>query len=152
MLRLNPCSTDHGPRPKRGWRKTIRCRSSVLWEQQYYGQFFEYKHNRQNGLITFYRVDDRSHRGDGVSFLIQCSGAICVLHSFNFQVNLLPALLLGGLLLLGLPLLLSLFPGNVFPYLYFVLSEVDSEKSHGYGSLLIRWLPPYQLSHKSFNL
>jgi len=29
----------------------------------------------------------------------------------NITVNLLPALLLGGLLLLGLPLLLSLFPG-----------------------------------------
>ena len=56
-----------------------------------------------------------------MSFLIQCSGAICVPHSFNFQVNLLPALLLGGLLLLGLPLLLSLFPGNVFPYLYVVI-------------------------------
>ena len=89
----------------------------------------QYKHNRQNGLITF-----RSHRKDGGSFLIQCSGSISVLPSFNSQVNLLPALLLGGLLLLGLPLLLSLFPGIVFPCLYFVLSEVDSEKSYGYRS------------------
>ena len=30
----------------------------------------------------------------------------------DFQVNLLPLLLLGGLLLLGLPLLLALVPGD----------------------------------------
>ena len=93
-----------------------------------------------------YFLQSRSHRNDGGSLLFQCCGPISALNSFNSQVNLLPALLLGGLLLLGLPLLLSLFPGNVFPYLYFVLFEVDSEKSHDYGSykaLLIRWLPPY---------
>ena len=37
---------------------------------------------------------------------------IAIFSSPDFQVNLLPALLLGGLLLLGLPLLLALVPGD----------------------------------------